>query len=57
MRIVWEMLVPEALPGILAGLVMTLVALVGASAMAGAICAGGRVFSRVVMAISGLKLM
>lgn len=57
MRIVWEMLVPEALPGILAGLVVTLVALVGASAMAGAICAGGRVFSRVVMAISGLKLM
>ncbi|ERK17756.1 Methionine ABC transporter permease protein [Pantoea sp. AS-PWVM4] len=41
LRIVWEVLVPEALPGILAGFVVTLVALVGASAMAGAIGAGG----------------
>lgn len=40
-RIVWEVLIPEALPGILSGFVVTLVALIGASAMAGAIGAGG----------------
>jgi D-methionine transport system permease protein len=33
--------VPEALPGIVAGFTVTLVTLVGASAMAGAIGAGG----------------
>lgn len=36
-----EVLVPEALPGIVAGFTVTLVTLVGASAMAGAIGAGG----------------
>lgn len=36
-----EVLVPEALPGLLAGFTVTLVTLVGASAMAGAIGAGG----------------
>lgn len=39
--IVREVLVPEALPGIVAGFTLTLVTLVGASAMAGAIGAGG----------------
>jgi D-methionine transport system permease protein len=39
--IVREVLVPEALPGILAGFTVTLVTLIGASAMAGAIGAGG----------------
>ena len=34
-------LIPEALPGLIAGLTVTLVTLVGASAMAGAIGAGG----------------
>ncbi|WP_407568556.1 methionine ABC transporter permease [Pantoea sp. GABEPS69] len=38
LRIVWDVLIPEALPGILAGFVVTLI---GASAMAGAIGAGG----------------
>jgi D-methionine transport system permease protein len=33
--------VPEALPGIVAGFTVTLVTLIGASAMAGAIGAGG----------------
>lgn len=41
LRIVWDVLIPEALPGILAGFVVTLVALIGALAMAGAIGAGG----------------
>lgn len=36
-----EVLVPEALPGIVSGFTVTLVTLVGASAMAGAIGAGG----------------
>lgn len=35
------MLVPEALPGIIAGFTVTIITLVGASAMAGAIGAGG----------------
>ena len=39
--IVREVLVPEALPGLVAGFTLTLVTLVGASAMAGAIGAGG----------------
>lgn len=41
LRIVWDVLIPEALPGILSAFVVTLVALIGASAMAGAIGAGG----------------
>ncbi|AVF34956.1 methionine ABC transporter permease [Rahnella sikkimica] len=41
LRIVWDVLIPEALPGILSGFIVTLVALIGASAMAGAIGAGG----------------
>ncbi|TIX39038.1 MAG: ABC transporter permease, partial [Mesorhizobium sp.] len=39
--IIREVLVPEALPGIVAGFTVTLVTLIGASAMAGAIGAGG----------------
>ncbi|MCY1248088.1 Methionine import system permease protein MetP [compost metagenome] len=39
--IVREVLVPEALPGIVAGFTVTIITLVGASAMAGAIGAGG----------------
>lgn len=39
--IVREVLVPEALPGLAAGFTVTLVTLVGASVMAGAIGAGG----------------
>lgn len=41
LTIVREVLVPEALPGIVAGFTVTLVTLVGASAMAGAVGAGG----------------
>lgn len=40
-QVVREVLVPEALPGIVAGFTVTLVTLTGASAMAGAIGAGG----------------
>ena len=39
--IVREVLIPEAMPGIVAGFTVTLVTLIGASAMAGAIGAGG----------------
>lgn len=39
--IIREVLIPEALPGIVAGFTVTLITLVGASAMAGAIGAGG----------------
>ncbi|AJD44219.1 methionine ABC transporter permease protein MetI 3 (plasmid) [Rhizobium gallicum bv. gallicum R602sp] len=39
--IIREVLVPEALPGIVVGFTVTLVTLIGASAMAGAIGAGG----------------
>ena len=39
--IIREVLVPESLPGIVAGFTVTLVTLIGASAMAGAIGAGG----------------
>ncbi|MVA19311.1 methionine ABC transporter permease MetI [Agrobacterium vitis] len=39
--IISEVLVPEALPGIISGFTVTLVTLIGASAMAGAIGAGG----------------
>lgn len=39
--IIREVLVPEALPGLVAGFTVTLVTLIGASAMAGAVGAGG----------------
>ena len=41
MQIIRKVLLPEALPGIIAGITIALVALVGASAMAGAIGGGG----------------
>lgn len=39
--VVREVLVPEALPGLLSGFTVTLVTLIGSSAMAGAVGAGG----------------
>jgi D-methionine transport system permease protein len=41
MQIVLKVLLPEAMPGIVAGLTVAVVSLVGASAMAGAIGGGG----------------
>jgi D-methionine transport system permease protein len=41
LAIMREVLIPEALPGIVAGFVVTLVTLIGASAMAGVVGAGG----------------
>jgi D-methionine transport system permease protein len=40
-QIVRHVLLPEALPGIIGGLTITLVSMIGASAMAGAVGAGG----------------
>ncbi len=40
-HIVWHVLLPEALPGIVGGFTITVVSLIGASAMAGAVGAGG----------------
>lgn len=40
-QIVREVLLPEALPGIVSGFTITIVSLIGASAMAGAVGAGG----------------
>lgn len=40
-QIVWKVLLPEAMPGIVEGLTITFVSLVGYSAMAGAIGGGG----------------
>ena len=40
-QIVWKVLLPEALPGIVASITISLVALTGYSAMAGAIGGGG----------------
>lgn len=40
-HIVWHVLLPEALPGMLGGFTITVVALIGSSAMAGAVGAGG----------------
>lgn len=41
LQIIWKVLLPEALPGILAGQTVTLVSLVGYSAMAGTVGGGG----------------
>ncbi len=41
LAIMREVLVPEALPGLISGFVVTLVTLIGASAMAGVVGAGG----------------
>ncbi len=40
-QIVWKVLLPEALPGIVAGLTISFVSLTGYSAMAGAVGGGG----------------
>src|SRR6218665_2292981 len=40
-HIVWHVLLPEALPGIIGGFTITVVSLISASAMAGAVGAGG----------------
>jgi D-methionine transport system permease protein len=40
-QIVWKVLLPEALPGLVAGLTVTVVSLIGYSAMAGAVGGGG----------------
>lgn len=40
-HIVWHVLLPEALPGIIGGFTITLVTMINSSAMAGAIGAGG----------------
>ncbi|CAG2148999.1 methionine ABC transporter permease [Cupriavidus plantarum] len=40
-HIVWHVLLPEALPGIIGGFTITVVSLIGASAIAGAVGAGG----------------
>lgn len=39
--IVWHVLLPEALPSLIAGFTLTIITLIGASAMAGAVGAGG----------------
>jgi D-methionine transport system permease protein len=41
LHIMWEVLIPEALPSLIAGFVVTRVTLIGSSAMAGAVGAGG----------------
>ncbi|KKI43039.1 ABC transporter permease [Obesumbacterium proteus] len=41
LHIIWHVLLPEALPGIVSGFTITLVTMINASAMAGAIGAGG----------------
>lgn len=41
LQIVWKVLVPEALPGLIAAVTVALVSLVGFSAMAGAVGGGG----------------
>lgn len=48
-HIVWHVLLPEALPGIIGGFTLTIVSLIGASAMAGAV---GWATSPSAMAIS-----
>ena len=40
-HIVWHVLLPEALPSIIGGFTITVVSMIGASAMAGAVGAGG----------------
>ncbi|MDJ0387131.1 methionine ABC transporter permease [Roseomonas sp. E05] len=41
LQILWKVLVPEAMPGLIAAVTVTLVSLVGYSAMAGAVGGGG----------------
>jgi D-methionine transport system permease protein len=53
-HIVWHVLLPEALPGIVGGFTITLVTMINSSAMAGAIGAGGLGTSPTATAISAL---
>jgi D-methionine transport system permease protein len=41
LQIIWKILLPEARPGIIAGITITVVSLIGYSAMAGAVGGGG----------------
>jgi D-methionine transport system permease protein len=41
MQILWKVVVPEAMPGLIAAVTVSLVSLVGFSAMAGAVGGGG----------------
>ena len=41
MQIVWKILIPEALPGIISGTTLVIISLIGFSAMAGAVGGGG----------------
>lgn len=41
LQIIWKVLLPEALPGIISGLTISIIALIGYSAMAGAVGGGG----------------
>jgi D-methionine transport system permease protein len=40
-QIIWKVLIPEALPALISGLALTIINLIGYSAMAGAIGGGG----------------
>lgn len=40
-RIIWDVLLPEALPGLISGFTVTIILIIGISAMAGTIGAGG----------------
>jgi len=40
-RVIWHVLIPEALPGLVAGFTVTIVTMINSSAIAGAIGAGG----------------
>ncbi len=51
-HILLHVLLPEALPGIVGGLTITLVSMIGASAVAGAVGAGGSATSRSATATS-----
>ncbi|MBS1001307.1 ABC transporter permease [Acetobacter persici] len=41
LKVIWSVLLPEALPGLISGLTVTVVTLISASAMAGVVGAGG----------------
>jgi D-methionine transport system permease protein len=56
-RIVFAILIPEALPSLVSGLTLTMISLLGYSAMAGVIGGGGLEIWRSGMAISGFAVM
>lgn len=53
-QIIRYVLLPEALPGIIAGFTVTIVTMINSSAIAGAIGAGAWAILPIVMAISAL---